>query len=216
MYILQIRSVPALMQAAQTFYNVCSTNAATLGLTPANLTEINNAVTALVNGQSAMSAAKAAYKGSVTVRNAKTDSLRTVVSKWAKMFDANSAISDGLLEELGLPPHDPGQTSVAPIEPTDVTATADTNGKVFLKWKRAGNPTGTVFLVEVQYVAGGPWAQVGGVTVVKFAYQSPQVGTRTAFRVTASRKGQFSSPSVPFVLWDNGEASSQSVELKVA
>jgi hypothetical protein len=216
MYILQIRSVPALIKAAQTFYTVCSTNSATLGLTPANLTEINNAVNGLVNGQSAMAAAKAAYRGSVTVRNARTESLRAVVSKWAKTFDANEAISDGLLEQLGLPPHNPTQTSARPTEPTGVTATADTNGKVNLKWRRAGNPSRTVFLIQVQHAAGGLWTQVGGVTVTKFVYMAPQVGARTAFRVVASRNGLHSTPSVPFVLWDSGETLAETVELKVA
>ncbi len=198
---------PEYSSALVNFQTVCTANAATLGLVAANLTEISNAVTSWSTSYNALVAAHDTAQSLTVSNNAQLDSTRAVINKWAKVFRANQAIPNSLLEQLQVAPHDPGRSKTPPTTPTDLTFTADGQGLVELKWKRNGNVNTTVFTVETRTSPSGAWMQVGSTVKAKFTYQA-NVGAYIAFRVTASRNGLTSPASVPVVLWDGtGEAT---------
>ncbi len=118
------------------------------------------------------------------------------------------------MANLQLPPHNPDRSTTAPTVPQDLVAKANAEGFVTLKWKRNGNPTGTVFIIESQSAPGGAWTQVGAVTTAKFEWQA-EVGHFIGFRVKATRTKQSSQFSTPVVLWADG-GSGEVFELKAA
>lgn len=197
--------------ALANFNTVCIANAATLALAPGDLTAIAAASTGFNTTFNAATVAKAAAKNSVEAKDLQKKSSRATISKYAKMFRANLAVPDNLLDSLMLPHHKTPGSKTAPTQPLDLTGSADGNGLVSLKWKRNGNIGGTQFLVETRTTPGGAWTISGSTTQAKFQYQAV-VGSYIAFRVTASRRDILSPPSFPYAFWENGGG----LELSVA
>ncbi len=213
-YILDSRSDLSFIAAYQNFYTTCQSNAATLGLTAANLTEIQGGLTTLQTAYNNMIAQRDLAKNTTTTKITARKNAHTIVAKWAKTFDANPAISDGLLNQLQLPPHKPGRTISAPTTPTNLVAEANGNGLIQLKWDRNGNTSATIFEIEAQYAPGGDWTQIGSTT--KTRYQFPAtIGNYISLRLYSSRNDRVSQPTTPVTLWGNGASGAEPV-LKVA
>jgi len=189
--------------ALANFNAVCITNTATLGLLPADLTAIAAAATAFNTTFNAATASKATTKNSVEAKDLQKKASRSTVSKYAKIFRANQAVPDNLLDSLMLPHHKTPGTKTPPTQPLDLTGSADGNGVVSLKWKRNGNISGTQFLIETRIDPAGPWTISGSTTQAKFTYQAVP-GVYIAFRVTAVRRELSSLPSFPYAFWENG------------
>lgn len=212
-YITEIVADGDLNTALANFNTVCAANAATLGLTPADITAIGTAATGFNTSLNAATAAKATAKSSVDAKVVQKKTSRAVVSKYAKIFRANQAVPDSLLEQLMLPHHKTNGSKTPPAQPLDLVGSADGNGLVKLKWKRNGNIQSTQFLLEVRTDPAGNWSISGATTQTKFSYQAVP-GSYIAFRVTATRRDLSSPPSTPFALWENG--GGPGLELKVA
>jgi hypothetical protein len=203
-YITEMRKIAELNLALLGFSNTCAANALALGgLTPAQLAEIAAMATNLNASINAYESAKAAEALALENRNIQLAASKATLSKWAKTFRANLAISDALLAQLNLPPHNPQATKTPPATPLDLTASADGQGLVSLRWKRNGNKSGTQFLIETQTTPGGEWTITGATTKVRFSFQAVP-GNYVGFRVIAARDDEQSAPSVPVVLWLNG------------
>ncbi|MGE0000663.1 MAG: hypothetical protein AB7F50_05840 [Fimbriimonadaceae bacterium] len=200
-YITQIEADGSLNTALASFAQTCAANAGPLGLDPSEVIEINNAAnnfdTHLLDWQNARNAAKNA----LTRKDGQKEASRGVVSKFAKRFRANPAVSDPLLASLMLPPHETPGTRTEPTTPAHLVASGDGNGLVSLRWGRNGNTQATVFQVWYRTSPTGEWAALGSTTKTRFEHQwSP--GEYVGYRVTASRNSFTSPPSTPVVLWE--------------
>lgn len=202
-FITEITADGELNTALANFNTVCAANAATLALAPADLTAIAAASTGFNTTLNAATVAKAAAKNSVEAKDMQKKTSKSTVSKYAKLFRANAAVPDNLLDSLMLPHHKTPGSKTAPTQPLNLYGNADGNGLVNLKWNRNGNTSGTTFLIEVRTDPAGPWSISGSTTQTKFGYQAVP-GAYIAFRVTATRRNLLSPPSVPFALWENG------------
>lgn len=210
-YITEIDADGDLNTAVANFNTVCIANAATLSLTPANLTEIAAAATSFEGSLNSAIASKATSKGLVEAKDLQKKATKAVISKYAKIFRANLAVPDNLLDQLMVPHHKTPGTKTPPTEPLDLTASADGNGLVLLKWNRNGNRAGTQYFIEVRTDPQAEWTISGGTTKVQFSYQAAP-GVYIAFRIVAARNGMTSPASVPVSLWENGGQ----VELQLA
>ena len=209
-YITQIDREGDLNIALASFSATCASNSGALFLTPANLLEIAAMATGFDSALTANANAKAAAKLAQQNKDAQVKASRSTLGKWAKTFRANLAISDALLEQLMLPHHSTPGTKTPPTQPLDLVATPDVQGLVTLKWKRNGNRSGTQFMVETQHAPGGAWSLAGGTTKVRFDFNAV-LNEYVAFRVVAVRDGESSQPSLPVVLWSNGQGGELSL-----
>jgi len=208
-YITDIRKQSDLSVALQAFAATCTANALALGgLTAPQLAEINLMATNLASTLTAEANAKAAFDLAHANKAAQYTASKTTLGKWAKTFRANPAISDSLLDQLNLPHHKTPGTKTPPSTPLDLVATPDVQALVALRWKRNGNKTNTQFVVEAQTAPDGEWSIVGTTLKVRFSHQA-ELGMYIAYRVTATRDGLDSQPTVPVVLWPNGQQSQQ-------
>ena len=119
-YITEISADGDLNTALNNFNAVCVANAALLGLSPANLTEIAAASTAFTTTFNSATAAKAAAKNSIEAKDIQKKSSKAVISKWAKTFRANLAVPDNLLDSLMLPHHKTPGSKTPPAQPLDL------------------------------------------------------------------------------------------------
>ena len=202
-YITQIQGETQFNTAFQEFAGVCATNATPLGLSPDEVADIQleaNKVTTKLGEWVAAKNAAAAAKSS---KNTQFQAGHAYVAQWAKTFRANMLISDELLADLQLPPHNPPKTTVNPIEVENLVAKGNGQGYIKLQWSRSGNKTGTVYVIEYRTSVGAPWQFLDTTTHVRFGFQW-QVGDYIGIRVTARRGNVSSTPSVPSVLWEAG------------
>ncbi|MBS1715834.1 MAG: fibronectin type III domain-containing protein [Armatimonadetes bacterium] len=212
-YITELSSDGSLNTALANFNALCVQFTAQLSLQPADLIAIAAAASQFNTALNAATAAKQTSKGSVEAKDVQKAASKAVIAKYAKIFRANPAVSDQLLEQLMLPHHKTPGAKTPPTQPLDLVGSADGQGLVTLKWKRSGNIEGTNFLVEARTAPTGEWTIMGSTTRVKTTFQGTP-GDYLAFRVTAVRNKQSSPPSVPFVLWDG--STGEGFELKVA
>jgi hypothetical protein len=156
-YITEIEADAALAQALIAYHATAAANAATLGLNPANLTELLNAANEFNADLQSWIATSTAAKEALVNKNQQKAASKAVVSKWAKVFRANLAIPDSLLAELMLPPHKTPGTKTPPSQPTNLVADADGLGLVKLRWSRNGNNATTVFEIQTRASAADEW-----------------------------------------------------------
>lgn len=210
-YITEMRKELEFNSALQNFSAVCTANTAALGLTPGTLSEITTAATALNTAMNNWMAAKASLVSSKENKDTELSEARDVVSKYAKTFRANSAISDMLLGDLLVAPHETPGSKTPPSVPLDLVGTSIGYGNIKLGWKRNGNIQGTTFVIEFQAAEGEPWVQVG--TSTKRTFETSWTpGSYVGYRVTAVRRSISSIPSDPYFLW----AGAPPVALKLA
>lgn len=209
-YITEIRADGELDTALASFAQTCAANTAALGLSPADVTEINDASTGFGTTLVAAQNARNTYANAVTAKDAQKTASKAVVSKFAKRFRANPAVSDQLLASLMLPPHSTPGTKTPPTTPQDLVANGDGNGLVTLRWNRAGNVRVTVFEVWHRTSPTGAWTLLGSTTKTKFEVQWTP-GEYVGFRLTASRNGATSAPGTPVVLWEPADQATLSL-----
>ncbi len=201
-------------ELATEFATTCAASASQLGLTPANVSEISNAASAFSTSYTTLVTSQTVAAANRRAKDIQLASTRAVINKWAKMFRANPAISDQLLGTLHVAPHKTSGSKTPPTQPLDLIATASGTGTISLKWKRNGNRTGTVFVIESQGASGGEWLNIGSTTKSKFETQAT-IGQYVAYRVTAIRNDLTSQPSAPVTLWGTS-GSNAAPTLKVA
>lgn len=196
-----------------TFISNANKHKVALGLTSADLTAITNALTAFSTGLSASNAAKAAAKAAVTSKNDAKATAKAEISKWAKIWRANQAISDSILDDMMLPPHSTPGTRTAPTTPNNFSFSVTSQGTINMKWGRNGNTSGTIFNVESSSNGKTGWSVAGSTTKTKFSING-NPGTTVYFRVVAIRNSQSATPTNPIVVWpSSGESFA---DLKVA
>lgn len=193
-----------LLDGWSNFAAVATNNQAALQLSASEVAEITNAVALFVSDYGSMVRARIAAQAATTQKDDTRSSTRAVINKWAKIFRANEAISDALLTELLLAPHQTPGSSTTPTQPLDLVANSNGEGWTQLKWNRNGNKPGTTFQIWQKSSATDLWVMVGSTTKTRWT-TALVVGKYAAFQVIATRASMASIASTPIVLWHSGE-----------
>lgn len=203
-WITEIVADGALNSALANFATVCTDNMAALGLTAPMLAEIEDAALNFNTQLASATAAKAAQHAAVQAKDTQKSTSKEVVSKYAKIFRANAGVSDELLAQLMLPPHNTPGSSLSPTIPSTLVASANGDGVTTLRWSRNGNIKGTIFQIEKRTSPTAAWTILDSTSRRTFVTISSP-GQYIAYRVIATRNGMTSAPSTPVVLWDGSE-----------
>ncbi len=203
MYITEIDNDAELKSKMNVFIVKVDENRTTLGLTTTQVSALNLLFSDYGAAIDDATKAKNASKGATIAKNSIKSTAKSSIAQYAKTWRANASIPDALLAELMLPPHNASQESPAPSQPTGLELKINTEGVVTLKWKRNGNLSTAIFIVESSPNTNGPWTTADITSQTKMVYGGT-VGDQICFRVTARRVGQNSPPSSVIVLWPNG------------
>lgn len=210
-YITETVNDLALKSAFNAFSSTCATEAAALGLSPAEAAELAAAAAQFDSDVLDVVAAKANLNSKVQMKDEQKAASRSMISRYAKRFRANESISDALLTRLQLATHETPGTHTKPTSPMSLQATSDGQGNIRLSWNRNGNRQTTVFQIEVRYSPSDPWTMLGVTTQAKFRLRATP-GSYISFRVFAHRNSFVSPAGTPVTLWHEGRA----VALKAA
>ncbi|MEQ1933320.1 MAG: hypothetical protein ABL962_05505, partial [Fimbriimonadaceae bacterium] len=182
------------------FAAVSEANATELSLSLAEIGEIELATTNYNNAFTASNAAKAASHGATATKRTNRTTSEATARKFAKMFLANTALSQDLLAELGLNvvPQPIGPVSTV----TDVSVAGYSNGTNKLSWNRAGNAQGTMFMIEAKIGTSTTWVQVGGTTKKAFTHSGQTPGVQVIYRIIAQRNTVSAEPSNTAIVYE--------------
>lgn len=195
----------------QNFANVASNNGPALHLTSAEITALNLVFDAFAGAYASSEAQKAVTKGLVAQKTATRKTSETAIRNIARKVLADATISPSLKGELGLNPNPTPGGIVSP--PVDLTATGYANGTNALKWKRAGNVQGTIFMVEAKIGTATSFSFVAAVTAAKFNHMGQTPGEQIVYRVSAKRGGVQSGPSNEAIVYSLSEAQALTLEV---
>lgn len=184
------------------FNTVCIANAATLGLSPADLTAIASASATFATKLTARIAQENQFHAAVEDKNLQRGTSLDTVRLYAGKFYSTPAIPDPLFLELGLAVHDESPTPREPSTPLDLVVNEDPDGNL-LKWKRNGNPSNATFLVQYQ-VPGGSWQILGVTNKVRFYHENAEPGLQISYRVFAQVRETLSLSSNVVTAYSEG------------
>ncbi len=201
-----------LLTFSGTAYAVISGSPLLYGITPALLTNLAAANTALDTAISDASAAEAAFHAAVAEKNTAMQDVINGLSAISPGIYNNTALTDGQIAATGFQPRDHERTPVVPQTPTDLIANAFANGTVNLSWNRNGNPYGVIFVIEASF-DGSAWVQVGSTKTRSTTLSGFQPGTTRWFRIRSTTKSQQSANSTSVAIYGTGE---ESVTLQLA
>lgn len=182
----------------ENFATTCAKYEDDLGLNTQSLAIITGASTAFNNGMTGIETARAISKAATTTKNEAKTSASVMARSYAREFKANPAIPANILSELQIVTNS-NVTPVTTVTGVDVMGCDDGVNK--LTWNRTGNAPTTSFIIEYKFAGNGPWILAGVVTKAKFNHTNQTPGTTVFYRITSSRAGVNSTPSVPVVAY---------------
>lgn len=186
----------------QNFVTVATANAVALSLDPTEVAEITTANTNFSSSLDAQEAARAQSLGATAFCDAKWEAALAIVSKYNAQFQAIPNISPELLGDLGLTVPGGGGGTIPVYAPTELSALGTSNGINSLKWKRNGNASGTIYVIEAAYGDGGEWQMVANSTRTRFDHSGQTPGQFVRYRVSAQRGSLVSAPSNTASVYD--------------
>jgi hypothetical protein len=198
----------------QAFASVAAANAATLGLNPANVTEINNQQTLYAATVTEQQNAQAAARGAVADCTAEKADTIELIGRYAAIFKANPAVSDELIAQLGLPPRNNGGDHLPVYDPANLAATGCSNGVNKLNWERNGNFPGVTYLIEAAYDGTTDWELIDAVSKTRYEHTDQTPGREVSYRVFAKRRNLKSGPSNTATIYLGG--GGQALTLRAA
>jgi len=177
----------------QNFKDKCFTDQVTLGLSPAEFTSIEDAANAYTAAFDAVETTKLAYEGAVAAKRLAHEAATEIFQTFAMEFKANPNLTPELKASLGLKVN---PTPSGPVQiPTNLTATAFTNGTIKLRWDRNGNAQKTMFKIQAQFEGETQWQIIDTITATRYTVQNVVLGQPITFRIIASRGGANSDAS---------------------
>ncbi|MBS1712734.1 MAG: fibronectin type III domain-containing protein [Armatimonadetes bacterium] len=190
------------------FQSVAAAHAAALRLDADELLELSTTNTRFAASFDAQETAHAAAKGATALCDQERSEALAVVAKYNAQFHAIPGISPDLLGELGLTVPGGGSGTIPVFTPLDLSATGSSNGVNSLKWKRNGNVSGTMYVIEASYDGTNTWAIVDTSTRTKFEHADQVPGRFVRYRVYAKRGQKKSNPSGTASVYDPGQGLS--------
>ncbi|HMS56460.1 MAG TPA: hypothetical protein PKA27_13770 [Fimbriimonadaceae bacterium] len=164
------------------------------GLTAAQASALDVAVTNFLDAKSAVEDKRSEYRAAVEEQNQYRDELVTLMSQYTSIIYKNPTVTPAMIALLGLEPRDTSPTASVPFTPTSFEATPFADGSVNFSWNRNGNSRSTMFIIE-QKNPGGEWSVLTTTTKTKVSLFGFTPGEEKWFRVYASVNNQASAPS---------------------
>jgi hypothetical protein len=183
------------------------------GLTPADITALQAALTAADTSHDAAETARSTSKSATLTQNSDMTSLRSLLSQSIdkiKTYARGQADPNAVYAAMDVPAPDTTPTKHFPVQPTALLAVPDASGTVRLSWDGSGNFYPTTYVVEGSS-DGVTWSLQGTASAHKLTLNGYTPGQTFWFRVTATRNDQTSIPSASAAIWGTGGA-----ELSVA
>lgn len=194
------------------FATVAAANSATLGLSPAQIAQINTANTAFSGTLAVKIAKENDAKVATLNKNDQRNSSLLTVRTFANQFQVNPAVPDSLIQQLGLNVRSDDPTPRDVFQPTNLVANGCDQVNS-LKWDKNGNFSGTIYMIEWQ-VPGGEWEILSASTSTRFEHEGTIAGVQISYRVFAQRGNKKSLPSNVSTVFSGGMPGS--ADLKVA
>jgi len=198
------RNVQDLLEVAGTALPVWTANAAGVGLTPLQCTEMADAEEATQAKRSDALALRSASKAATSQMNEAAGELRTLMQQAIdriRVFALSSADPKAVFDLAQIPaPAEPSPLP-PPEAPTMTTADPNADGTATISWK--GSQQGGAFFTIWRKVGdAGAWTQIGAVAAKKFtdfAVPNPGVteGATLFYGVRCQRNVEVSAMSVP-------------------
>lgn len=196
---------------AVTAYNAAAGPPNLFGLTPAQITALQTAGTALQTAITNAAASEAAFHSDIQAKAAARQTVLNNIGLCAGIMYATPTATPELIAGAGFQPRDTTATPILPQEPSTLTATPFSNGTVKLRWERNGNPYGVEFFIEVSN-DGVVWSLHSATKKKSITLNGFAPGVPKWFRVTATNRSVFSIPSQSAGIY-GGE---QQVQLQLA
>lgn len=187
------------------FITVANANLVALGLVAADITPLQTVKTGFDNSLTDLEAKKAAMKAATqkkdTLRKSSTTKARALVKK----IQANQAVTNELKASLqitvtGSHPAPPE----IPYPPNNLVAYVSGSGEYKLDWKRNGNSSGILFVIEARMGNSSAWLPIFTTTKTSYTHSGNPPGTKITYRVKAQRGETQSPPSNTAVVNDGG------------
>ncbi len=183
------------------------------GLTPADITALQAALTAADTSHGAAQTARSNSKSATALQNSDLASLRDLLSQSInkiKNYAAGSADPVTVYTEMDVPEPDTTPTKHYPVTPTMLVAQPSADGTIKLTWDASTNFYGTTYLVEGS-ADGTTWSTVSTTTAQKITLTGYTPGAAYWFRVSARHNGQTSVPTASVPVWGTGGTSSLTI-----
>lgn len=186
-------------------------NVTALGLTQTEADNLADKAAEFNAALQAKLAAQQAYREAVTAANASEGALKLTMTSLNRKVQANQMVSDELKLKVGFPVYvRPAQST--PKTPTFLSASVSGQNEIALRWRRNGNATSAVFIVQ-QRLGNGPWTTIAVTPNLRHRFQTPTPGQPVDFQVIAQVRGLTSAPSAGASLWQTGGAGDVTLEV---
>lgn len=174
-------------------------NAAELGVSPDEINELKSLRDEYhANLQERVRLRIASKAATEAFRQTKIKINRKIAAR-RKTYLADSEISETLIKSLGFDIPKTRSERVALFTPEELTVTGFSNGTNVLRWKRAGNHSKTMFIIEALIGDASDFVMVGATMKTKFVHEGQKPGVKIVYRVCAQRsgrKGEYSDTAV--------------------
>ena len=187
-----------------TYVNIATANAATLSLTPPQITALTAQLTALNAAFTARNTAVDAAKAATVAKDIEINKTLALIAGYSNSWQANAAIPDTLIAALGLTVHDDNPSPLPVYVPIELVVVPTTTGTNELRWKRNGGEYGVKFDIQVSYDTPGDWRAVTTVTAAKYKHTGQTPGQTAYYRVRARNGNNVSDWSVTASTFANG------------
>lgn len=190
------------------FSTQCAKFDAELNLDTAELAQISSAASGFQTSMANVVETRTAAKGAVSTKVATRRSSQALARAFAREFKAIPGISPDILNQLGIV----APTSSSPVTTvTAVSVTGCDDGVNSIIWNRNGNTRNTVFLVEYKVAGTSNWLLATGTTKTSFKHINQEPGVTVFYRITSTRAGISSAPSVPVAAYPNTDGAGLSI-----
>ncbi len=172
-----------------------SDNAGLVGLTPAEVTALDDARLSYFASLKAVNTAKTAQQNAVATKDGHRSELEVLVRAAVQRVQVNPAVTDAQRIAAGIPVRDDTRSFNAPTPPLALQATADASGFNALTWEPGSNAAGARYVIEARIGAATEFATVDVVTATTYKHQGRTPGQPVIYRVLARRGEVLSQPS---------------------
>jgi hypothetical protein len=162
-------------------------DAAELGLTPAEVTAMEDKVDAYLDAADRLQLAKLELAAAAVEARLARAKATQVLSGIRQKTTANPTIKDSSLIAVGIGPRRKAAASPPVTAPTELQATILSSGQVRLRWKRNGNPHWSAFIVEERAGARGEWRIVHVTQRCRYVAENPPTKLPVFYRVRTTR-----------------------------
>ena len=179
----------------ENFIAVATANLATIGLAAPDLTALTTKKTDYSTGLNNAIAKQAEAKAATDSKNIKKQALADNIRMLTRQIQAKPGVPANLKVQLGIKSPVAPPSHSAPLIPADLTLETIAGGIIRLKWGRAGNSQGTIFVVEASEKPDINFIMIDSTTKTTLDTSFHALGAATYFRIRAKKNDQTSDPS---------------------